>query len=90
LATTLAYLGGDYSRGRTYQGMEDLHICIKDSNVKIREDDDQLLWSLNPTGIHVSPCRGREGGAASMVVENHLEIKVPFQKQNIHVADFKQ
>jgi hypothetical protein len=27
--------------------------ALKDKNFKIREDDDQLLWSLNPTGTYV-------------------------------------
>jgi hypothetical protein len=26
---------------------------LKDNNVKIREDDDQLVWSLNPIGTYV-------------------------------------
>jgi hypothetical protein len=26
---------------------------LKDSNVRIREDDDQLVWSLNPIGTYV-------------------------------------
>jgi hypothetical protein len=32
----------------------DTHDTLKDSNVKIREDDDQLVWSLNPTGNYVA------------------------------------
>jgi hypothetical protein len=27
--------------------------ALKDRNVKIGEEDDQLLWSLNPTGTYV-------------------------------------
>jgi hypothetical protein len=26
---------------------------LKDNNVRIREEDDQLLWSLNPSGDYV-------------------------------------
>jgi hypothetical protein len=26
---------------------------LKDNNVKIQEDDDQLIWSLNPSGTYV-------------------------------------
>jgi hypothetical protein len=56
LETKMAHLGGGRIGRRIDRSMEIIDIDdLKYSNVKIGKEDDQLLWSLNPSRGHMCP-----------------------------------
>jgi hypothetical protein len=53
MASTLDDLMGDWNYGRIFNYMTEIERHFKRHNFRIREDDDSLVWSLNPTRNYV-------------------------------------
>ena len=49
----MAHRGDCWIRRRSCKDWKSYTDALKDSNVKIREEDDQLLWSVNLSGTYV-------------------------------------